>query len=153
MNVVDFIFRLFHIVNFPFFVVLIPPSLPCTPSDDYAQSSTKTINSSTDCDHTFVKYTNFSTDYANKFDDCVNTLDDQANIVVDSVDTPNKSFSNLCIPNPSLLQLLLIDLLVICRSKINIMLTIRSSIYFVLCICGFCISQSSNSSFISKLFA
>jgi hypothetical protein len=49
------------------------------------------------------------------------------------------------------LQLLFIDLLIIYRSKINIVLTARSSICsssFIICIYGFYISQSSFSFFI-----
>jgi hypothetical protein len=51
------------------------------------------------------------------------------------------------------LQLLLMNLLVIYRSKINIMLIVGSSIYSsssILCIYGFFISQASSSSFILK---
>jgi hypothetical protein len=54
------------------------------------------VNSSIDCDNTFI-------DYTNKSNDCANTLDDWLDTFVDSVDTPNKSSSNLWIPNPSIL--------------------------------------------------
>jgi hypothetical protein len=64
----------------------------------------------------------FFVDYANKSNDYANTLDDWVNIVANLVDIHDKSSSNLYIPNPSLLQLLLMDLLVISRSKVNIML-------------------------------
>jgi hypothetical protein len=51
------------------------------------------------------------------------------------------------------LQLLLTNLLFICRSKINTMFTLRSLIYssfLTFFICGFYISQSSSFSFISE---
>jgi hypothetical protein len=129
VNVIDFIFWLFHIVNFPLLVVLTPPRSPYTPFAEYAHSYVNNVNSSIDCDHTSANCINFSIDYANKFNDCANIHDDLVNIVFDSAYTPNISSSHLCTPNPSLLQLLFIDLLIIYRSKINIVLIVGSSIY------------------------
>ncbi len=90
-----FIFQLLHILNLLTLVVLTSLHSPCT---------------------LFV-------DYANKSDDCANTLNDWANNFVDSNDTLDILSLDFHIPNPSLLQLLLTDLLIIYRSKINIMLT------------------------------
>jgi hypothetical protein len=62
--------------------------------------------------------------------DCVNMLGDWANTTTNQVNTPNISSSNLWILNPSLLQLLLMDLIFICKLKINIVFTTGSWIYF-----------------------
>jgi hypothetical protein len=110
---------------------------------DYAHLSIECIDSSPNCDNTSTDCTNFFVDYANKSSDCANTPNDWVNIHVDSVDTLDKSSLDLCISNPSLLQLLFKDLLVIYKLKINIMLTVGSSICFsssVFCIYGFYIS-------------
>jgi len=141
MNIANFIFRLLHIHNLPTLIVLTPPCSPHTPSANFAHLFIDYVNSFDDCDNTSTNYTNF-------FTDCANTS-------VDSADTCVKSSLDLYIPNPSPLQLLFIDFLVICRSKINIMLTVRSSFYsssFVFCIYGFCISQFSSSSCVSEFF-
>jgi hypothetical protein len=77
-----------------------------------------------------------------------NTPNDRTNIVVDSANMLNISSLDLCIPNPILLQLLLI-----CKSKIKIMFTIGSMICYLplaFFICGFYISHPSSSSFMSK---
>jgi hypothetical protein len=76
MNVTDFIFQLFHIVNFPLLVVPTPPHSPCTPSVDYVHSFINYVNLSADCDHTFANYIDFFVDYVNKYDDSANTHDD-----------------------------------------------------------------------------
>jgi len=128
MNVVNFIFGLFHICNLPTLVVLMPPHLPDTPSANCTHLSADYTHLFIDYDNTFVDYIDFSTNYANKSDDCGNTLDDWVNIVVDSTNTHDNSSSKSYIPNPSLLWLLLTNLLFICRLKINSMFIIRSLI-------------------------
>jgi hypothetical protein len=63
------------------------------------------------------------------------------NTITDSIDTPNISSLDLCIPNPTLLQLLFIY-----RLKIKTMFTIGSVIYSLsssFSICGFYISHPS----------
>ncbi len=92
MNFVDFIFRLFHIRNFPTLSILIPFRSPYTPSAKCAHLSTNYENTYGDC-------TNFSIDYAHNSNDCVNTLDDRVNTVVDSADMLDISSLNFCIPN------------------------------------------------------
>jgi hypothetical protein len=94
-NAADFIFWLLPIANLPLLTISIPPRSPYIHAN-YAQSSN-------DCHHKFVDYTNFFADYANKYDDYANTPDDWMNIVVDSPNTPNKSSLDICVPNPSLL--------------------------------------------------
>jgi hypothetical protein len=149
MNVANFIFRLLYITNLLSLDVLSdPPRSPCTPFVDCAHLSTDYVNSCSDYDNTFVDYINFSINYDNKYDDCVNTLNDWVNTIIDSADIPNISSLNLYIPNPSFLQLLIIDLLLIYRSKITIVLTVGSSICYSSSV--FCISPFSSSSFVSK---
>ncbi len=147
INTSNSIFQLFHIPNLP---ILTPPRLPCTPSANYVNSSvncgtssTNNDNSSIGCGNTFVDCIDTSTNYANKFNDYANTLNNWVNIFVDSASALDIATSNLCIPKPSFLQLLLKDLLVIYSSKLNTMLTSRSFIcsFFSLCyICGFCVT-------------
>ncbi len=69
MNIVDFIFQLFHIHNLPTLFVLTPVCLPCTPSIDYANLSTNFENTFGDC-------TDFFTNYAHNSDDCDINADD-----------------------------------------------------------------------------
>ncbi len=114
MNDVNFIFQLFHIHNFPTLVVLTPPHSPCTPSTNYAHLSANYFNSFVDYDNTSIDCTNFSIDHANKFDDCAKMPNDRANTSIDSANTHDKSSSDFCIPNPSLLLLLFTNLLIIC---------------------------------------
>ncbi len=98
---------------------------------------------------------NFSTNSTTKFYVCANTLNDRVNISIDSIDNLNSSSSDLCFPNPSLLMLLFKDLLIICSSTINIVLTVGSSICSsssLLHISGFYMSQSSSSTSILKSF-
>ncbi len=124
MNATNFIFQLLHMDNLPTLVVLTPPHSPYKLFGDNTHLFVNYVNSSIDC-------TTFFTNYVKKYYDCANNSTDLAN-------THDKSSSNLYIPNPSLLLLLFIVLLVICRSKINIVLTIGSSICSsssVLCIC------------------
>jgi len=144
MDVANVIFQLLHISNLPSLVVLTPIHMPCTPFVDCAHLSADYVNSSTN-------YIDFSTNYANKSDNYTNIPNDSTNIITNLANISD--ISNLWIPNPPLLQLLLMDLLLICKSKINIVFTTRSLIYFsslAFFICGFCISQSSSSSSVSK---
>jgi hypothetical protein len=90
MNIIDFIFWLLHICNRPTLSVLTPLRSPCTTSIDYA--------------HLSIDYGNTSGDYTNFFVDCANIPNDRNNIVIDSIDTPNISSIDFCIPNPTLLQ-------------------------------------------------
>jgi len=99
MNVIDFIFQLFHIHNHPTLSILTPFCSSCTPFVDCAHLSINYGNTSGD-------YINFSTDCAHNSDDYANTFDDWTNIVVDLANTPNISSIDFCIPNPALLQLL-----------------------------------------------
>jgi hypothetical protein len=52
MNIINFIFRLFHIINLPSLVISTPPCSPCIPFTDC-------VNSFGDYDHTFVDCTDF----------------------------------------------------------------------------------------------
>jgi len=61
---------------------------------------------------------------------CVNMLGDWANTTTNQINTLEISSSNLWILNPSLLQLLLMDLILVCKLKINIVFTTGSWIYF-----------------------
>jgi hypothetical protein len=99
MNVIDFIFQLLHIRNLLTLFVLTPLHSPYTPFVDYALNS----------------------------NDYVNTLDDRVNIAVNLANIPNISSLNFCIPNPTLMQLLLF-----CKLKIKIVFIIRFVIYFYL---------------------
>jgi hypothetical protein len=130
MNTTNFIFQLFRIANLLLLTRLISPCSPYPPSINYAHLSSDCVNSSKDCDNTFAACIDFSTDCANKSDDYANTHDDWVNIVIDSTDTLDKSSSDIWISNPSLLQLLLMNLLLICKSKTNVMFTVRSLICF-----------------------
>jgi hypothetical protein len=96
MNVVDFIFQLLHIRNLPTLFVLIPLRSSCTPSVDYAHLFG-------DYENTFNDYIDFSIDCAHNSNDNANIIDDCANTTIDSVDTPNISSLDLCIPNLALL--------------------------------------------------
>jgi hypothetical protein len=142
MNVTYFIFRLLHICNLLTLFVLTPLCLPCTPF-------VNCVHLFADYENTSGDYTNFSVDCAHNFDDYANVPNDWANTTVDSANTFDISSLDLSIPNPTLLQLLLIY-----RSKINIMFTARSIIYFSsssFFIYGFCIWHSSLSSSMSKV--
>jgi hypothetical protein len=133
MNVINFIFRFFHIRNLLTLCVPTPFHSPCTPSIDYAHLSTN-------CENTFGDCIDLSHDY---------TLDDLVNTIVNSANMPDISFLDLYIPNPTILQLLLFY-----RSKIQIMFTIGSMIYSLFptfFICGFCISHLSSSSFVLEV--
>ncbi len=137
MNAANFIFWLFHIVNIPLLTILTPPCSPCTPSVDYVNSFIDYIHPFANCDHTLIDCISFFANCANKSNDYAKNLDVWAYTIVDLVNTFDKSSLDLCIPNPLLLQLLLTDLLVIYRSKINIVLIVESSICsssFVPCI-------------------
>jgi hypothetical protein len=82
----------------------------------------------------------FFVDYGNKFDDYANMLDDWVNIVAHSTNVFDISSLDIWIPNPSLLQLLFMDLLFIYRSKINIVFIVGSLICsssLTFFICGF----------------
>jgi hypothetical protein len=118
MNVADFIFRLLQINNLPTLSILTPLRLPYTPYADYAH---------------------LSHDYENIIGDCTDSYADSANMLdISSLD--------LYIPNPTLLQLLLI-----CKSKIKIVFIVGFVIYSLsssFFIYGFCISHSSSSSFV-----
>jgi hypothetical protein len=143
MNASNSIFWLVHIPNLPTLFVQTPFCSPYMTYVDCAHWFIDYVNPFVDYGITFVDCTNFFVACSNKFDVCVNTLDDWANIYIDLVDTLNKLFSNFCIPNPSLLQLSLTNLLVIYRLKINTILTSRSFICsssLVCQICGFWIS-------------
>jgi hypothetical protein len=107
MNATNFIFLLLHILNFLTLVILTPLRLPYAPSANYAH---------------------LLTNYGNKYNDCTNTFSDWLNISTHLANTLDRLFSDLYIPNPSFLQLLLMNLLIIYRLKINIVLTARSSI-------------------------
>jgi hypothetical protein len=96
MNFVDFIFRLFHIRNFPTLSILTPLCSPYTPSAKCAHLSTNYENK-------YGDYTNFSTDYAHNSNDFVNIFDDRVNTVIDSADMFDISSLNFCIPNLTLL--------------------------------------------------
>jgi len=76
MNVVNFIFQLFHIHNLLTLVVLTPLHFPYTPSTDYAHLSVDYVNSLVDCDNTYVDSIDFFIDCANKFDDYANMPND-----------------------------------------------------------------------------
>jgi hypothetical protein len=131
MNVVDFIFQLLHIHNLCTLIVLTPFHSPCTPStNNCAHLFIDYVNSSIDCINTYVDCINLFAERGNKSDDCANTF----------VNTLERLSLHLCIPNPSFLQLLFIDLLIIYKLKINIVLTVGSSIRFsssILCILVF----------------
>ncbi len=149
INASNSIFRLVHIPNVPMLIILTPLHLPCMPSINYAHLFVDHVNSSVGCGNT-------STHHINKFDDYTNTPDDWVNTFVNIVDTLDRLSSNLWIPNPSVLQLLFTNLLIIYRSKINIVLIVGSFICsssLILYIYDFCISQSSSSSSISKFSA
>ncbi len=57
----------------------------------------------------------------------MNTPDDLVNIAVNLANMPNISSLNLCIPNPTLMQLLLF-----CKLKIKFVFIVRFVIYFYL---------------------
>jgi hypothetical protein len=120
MNVIDFIFQLLHIRNLLTLFVLTPLHSPYTPFVDYAHLYANYENTFNDC-------INFSIDYALNSNDYVNTLDDRVNIAVNLANIPNISSLNFCIPNPTLMQLLLF-----CKLKIKIVFIIRFVIYFYL---------------------
>jgi hypothetical protein len=132
MNIIDFIFWLLHIRNcltLSVLSTLIPLHSPCTTSIGYAHLSPN-------CENTYGDCIDFSDDYAHNSDDCVNTLNDQMNTTTNLVDTLDISSIDFCIPNSTLLQLLLFW-----KLKINTMFTVRSMIYSLsssFFICGFC---------------
>jgi hypothetical protein len=105
---IDFIFRLLHISNLHSLVVLTPPCTPYTPFADYAHLSTNYVNSSSNCENTYINCIDISTDYGSKFYD-------RANTTVDLANTFNISSLDLWIPNPSLCQLFFTNLLFIYR--------------------------------------
>jgi hypothetical protein len=112
MNIIDFIFWILHIHNRLTLSVLIPLRLPYTPSINYE-------NTSNDC-------TKFLVDHAHNSNDCASTPDDQMNIVANSSNMPDISSVDFYIPNLVLLQLLFFW-----RSKIKIVFTIGSIIYYL----------------------
>ncbi len=141
MNVADLMFQLLHIHNLLTLFVLTPLHSPYTPFIDYAHLSTNYENTFGDC-------TYFSINCAHNFDDYANTPNDRMNITVNSTDMPNISSLDLCIPNPTLLQLLFIYIL-----KIKVVFTIGSMIYYLssaFFIYGFYISHPSSSSSMSE---
>jgi hypothetical protein len=90
----------------------------------------------------------FFANCAHNYDDYVNIPNDSVNTTTNLANMPNISSLNLCIPNPPLLQLLLI-----CRLKIKIVFIVGSVIYslsLAFFIYGFYISHPSLSSLVSK---
>jgi len=69
MNVIDFIFQLFHIRNRPTLFVLAPLHSPYTPSINCAHLSTNFENTSS-------HYTNFFANYTHNSNGCVDTPND-----------------------------------------------------------------------------
>jgi hypothetical protein len=103
INAIDFIFRLLHIANLRFLIVLFPLCSPCIPLVDCAHLFIE-------CDHTFIDCIEFFIDCVNKSNDYVKTHDDETNIVGDLANNLDRSSSDLCISHPSLLQLLFTNL-------------------------------------------
>jgi hypothetical protein len=100
MNMIDFIFRLFHIRIRLILFILIPLRLPYTCSANYAHLSI-------DCENTSGECTYFFANFAHNFDDCANIPYNWMNIAIDSANTLDISYVDFYMPNFVLLQLLL----------------------------------------------
>ncbi len=106
MNTSYLIFQLICIHNPPKLIVLTPLRSPYFPFANYANTFVDCVNTSTNFINTSIDYANESTNHGHTFDDC-------ANIFIDSTNTHDTPTLDLCIPNLSLMRLLLNNFFII----------------------------------------
>jgi hypothetical protein len=138
INTSDLIYQLLCKSNPRKLVVLTPHCSPYTP-----RANCDYVNTSNDYINTFANFVDKSINYAHTSNNCVNTS-------VDSIDARNTPTLDVCILDSSLLQLSFNDYFVIWSSKVNTILTLKSSIHYSsllahICGCYFTHSPSSTS--------